>query len=346
LLQMKIPENNSGRKYLDEISKAIDRAASLTKGLLTFSRKQVVSPKILDLHTLISEQMKMLKRLLPENIDLMFSPGGAQPFIKADSTQVEQVIMNLAINARDAMPEGGRILIETQECEPDDDSVGQMMIAVTDTGCGMDKATQSQIFEPFFTTKEAGKGTGLGLAIVLDIVKQSGGRIEVESEIGKGTTFRIYFPRAVAEKQSAAEESIETPAPATETILLVEDEQTVRESIAEYLQENGYRVLKANGGPQALAIVGQFEGPIDLMLTDVIMPQMSGRELAQRVAIIHPTMKIIFMSGYSDNLLSNRQVLDPRHVLLQKPLRLAALGKRLREILGRNESAAAAGAGR
>jgi CheY-like chemotaxis protein len=220
------------------------------------------------------------------------------------------------------------------------------MIAVTDSGCGMDQATQSQIFEPFFTTKQAGKGTGLGLAIVLDIVKQSGGKIDVQSEVGHGTTFRIFLPRVAAEDRRVAEEHVESFSPATETILLVEDEDTVRESIAEYLQQSGYRVLKANGGPQALSIVEEFEAPIDLMLTDVIMPQMSGRELAQRMAAIHPNMKVVFVSGYSDNLLSSRQVLDPANVLLQKPIRLASLGKRLREILEPRGVASATSAGK
>lgn len=289
----------------------------------------------------------MLRRLLPETIDLAFSAASARPFIKADSTQVEQIIMNLAINARDAMPDGGRILIETRDqSNPSSASdPGQVIIAVTDSGCGMDSATRSQIFEPFFTTKEAGKGTGLGLAIVLDIVKQSSGKIEVESELGRGTTFNIYFPRVEAESQRDAEESIESLSPATETILLVEDEPMVRESIAEYLAQNGYRVLKANTGLHAISIAGEFEGFIDLMLTDVIMPQMSGRELAQRMAEDYPAMKVIFMSGYTDNLLSSRQVLDPKHVLLQKPVRLALLGKKLREILDRGGNANAAGAG-
>lgn len=352
LLQLKVSDNDFAKKYLDEISKAIDRAASLTKGLLTFSRKQVLSPKVFDLNTLITEQIKLLKRLVSENIELSFSPGCSTAFIKADSTQVEQVVMNLVINARDAMPDGGRILIETRDCKPDsgaaespDGTAGQVMITVADTGCGMDKATQSQIFEPFFTTKEAGKGTGLGLAIVFDIVKQSGGKIDVESEISRGTTFRISLPRVAAESRRDAEERVESLSPATETILLVEDEQTVRESIAEYLQQNGYRVLKASGGLQALSLVGEFQGSIDLMLTDVIMPQMSGRELARQMAAIHPDTKVVFMSGYSDNLLSSRQVLDPKHVLLQKPISLALLGKRLREILERSGIANAASAG-
>jgi two-component system, cell cycle sensor histidine kinase and response regulator CckA len=353
LLQLKITQNDSARRYLDEIDKAIDRAASLTKGLLTFSRKQVLSPQILDLNALVAEQVKMLRRLVPENIDIKFSPGSNQASVKADPTQIEQLVMNLVINARDAMPDGGRVLIEIGDCGPDASIVpsrhspsSHVLVAVTDNGCGMDEATKAQIFEPFFTTKESGKGTGLGLAIVLDIVKQSGGKIFVQSEVGRGTTFQISFPRAESVNRQNIEEEIETLAPATETVLLVEDEPTVRESIAEYLRQNGYQTLSASGGPQALSIVRRIETPIHLMLTDVIMPQMSGRELAEKVASIHPEIKIVFMSGYSDNLLSSRQVLDPKHVLLQKPIRLASLGKRLREILGRNTVATAASAGK
>jgi two-component system, cell cycle sensor histidine kinase and response regulator CckA len=347
LLQLKLAENNTARKYLDEISKTIDRAAALTKGLLTFSRKQVVSPKVLDLNKVIVEQMKMLKRLLPENIDITFAPTSIQPSIKADCTQVEQVVMNLAINARDAMPNGGEIHIETRDCDnSSSDSMGHVMLVLSDTGCGMDDSTRSQIFEPFFTTKEAGKGTGLGLAIVLDIVKQSNGRIDVESKVGRGTAFKIYFPRVQEQCQADVGEPVESLSSATETVLLVEDEQTVRESIAEYLEECGYHVLKATSGPHALAIAGEFEGSIDLMLTDVIMPHMSGRELAERMANSNPAMKVVFMSGYSDNLLSSRQVLDPKHVLVQKPVRLASLGKKLREILAHGGNAMVAGAGK
>ena len=355
LLQLRIPEDDSRRKYLDEITKAVDRAASLTKGLLTFSRKQVLSPHVLDLNALINDQLKMLRRLVPENIDIKFSPRSAQAFIKADSTQIEQVVMNLVINARDAMPDGGQVLIEVGDSGPDasgssiespNTASSHILISVADNGCGMDDATKSQIFEPFFTTKEAGKGTGLGLAIVFDIVKQSGGKIFVESEVDRGTTFAITFPRAEPAIRQNIEETTETLSPATETILLVEDEPTVRESIAEYLRQNGYQTLSASGGPQALLIARQFEDPIHLMLTDVIMPQMSGRELAEQLASIHPETKIVFMSGYSDNLLSSRQVLNPELVLLQKPIRLASLGKRLREILDRGPVAKAASAGK
>jgi two-component system, cell cycle sensor histidine kinase and response regulator CckA len=207
------------------------------------------------------------------------------------------------------------------------------MISVTDDGRGMDAKTKAQIFEPFFTTKEQGKGTGLGLSIVSDIVKQNRGRILVESEVGFGTTFKIYFPRVDAIAQEETPEDTDTPTLATETVLLVEDEDAVRESIADYLEQKGYTVLKANGGPQALAMVSSSGQVIDLMLTDVIMPQMSGRELADKMKALQPEIKTIFLSGYSSNLLSNRQALDPQYVLLQKPVRLTALGKAVREML-------------
>jgi two-component system, cell cycle sensor histidine kinase and response regulator CckA len=340
LLQLRVPEKDQGRKYLDEIARVVDRGASLTQGLLTFSRKQVVSPKVLDLNAVIADQIKMLRRLVPENIELKFTPTSNLGRVKADQSQIEQVAMNLVINARDAMPDGGSILIETanSDVEPGGKHV---MLSISDNGCGMDAITKAQIFEPFFTTKGQGKGTGLGLAIVSDIVKQSGGQTFVHSEPGVGTTFKIYFPEVDGAVHDATQEDLNSSFQGSETILLVEDEDTVRESIAEYLKQKGYTVLKANGGPQALALVSQFKQKIHLMLTDVIMPQMSGRELADKVRDAHPGIKAVFMSGYSNNLLSNRQVLDPRHVLLQKPVRLTALAKCLREMLDQAKAAAA-----
>ena len=302
LLQMRIKENDNSRKYLDEIGRAVDRAASLTQGLLTFSRKQVLSPKILDLNTVITEQIKMLQRLVPENIELKFLPGDDLGCMKADQSQVEQVVMNLVINARDAMPDGGHITIETGNCELDGSSSESLnelsggkyvMVAVSDSGCGMDAATKAQIFEPFFTTKEQGKGTGLGLAIVLGIVKQSAGQIIVQSEPKAGTIFKIYFPLVDATAQDETTETYDSSYRASETILLVEDEQGVRESTAEYLRQNGYNVLAANGGPQALAFATQLKEPIHLLLTDVVMPQMSGRELSEKVKVIHPETTVV-----------------------------------------------------
>jgi two-component system, cell cycle sensor histidine kinase and response regulator CckA len=348
LLELKIPANDQSRKYLEEIVRVVDRGAALTQGLLTFSRKQVVSPKVLDLNTVVKDQLKMLRRLVPENIELQFTPGKDLGHVRADANQIEQVVMNLVINARDAMSEGGRILIDIGNSELDvgadqplnnPTSSKYVMVAVSDNGCGMDAATKAQIFEPFFTTKAQGKGTGLGLAIVSDIVKQNGGKIFVQSEIGLGTTFQIYLPCIKAAVQDEAEEIAESPFQANETILLVEDEETLRESIADFLRQKGYKVLVATNGPQALALASQAGQSIDLMLTDVIMPQMSGRELAERIKSSHPQIKVVFMSGYSNNLLSDRQVLDPRHILLQKPVRLTALAKCLRDILERGNAA-------
>ncbi|MGA8270059.1 MAG: PAS domain S-box protein [Candidatus Sulfotelmatobacter sp.] len=349
LLNKKLPDETT-RRYAAEIVKATDRGSSLTEGLLTFSRKQVFSPKALDLNKLINDQIKMLERLIPENIELKFIPNGDIGRIKADPSQMEQVLMNLVINARDAMPEGGRISIQTSnaDLDPDYHSIPNrtskreyVMLMVSDNGCGMSAETKSQIFEPFFTTKEQGKGTGLGLAIVFGIVKQSAGQILVDSEPGKGTTFKVYFPLVEGVVQSESEERVEEPAHGAETILLVEDEDGVRESTAEYLTENGYTVLRANGGPAALRLAEHYSKPIDLLLTDLVMPKMSGRELSERITVTRPQIRIVFMSGYSNSLLSNEQSPESKHILLQKPFRLAALGRCVREALGRSKNAAA-----
>jgi two-component system, cell cycle sensor histidine kinase and response regulator CckA len=352
LLARKLPKEDSSQRYTEEILRATNRGSSLTQGLLAFSRKQVVSPKVVGLNALIAQQIEMLKRLIPENIELKFVPDDALGQVRIDVSQVEQVVMNLIINARDAMPNGGEIIIETSNADLDHGGrepqnapkPGRfVMLAVSDNGCGMDAETKAHIFEPFFTTKEQGKGTGLGLATVSGIVDQNSGCIFVHSEPGQGTTFKIYLPHVGTEVQSE-----ETPTTAgvdcsgDETILLVEDQEAVRESAAEYLTGNGYTVLKASRGLDALDIAQQRQGPIHLLLTDVVMPQMSGRELSERVTTIHPETKVIFMSGYSNNLLSDQQVLHPQHELLQKPFRLEALGQRIRKAL-RNRRSASAG---
>jgi two-component system, cell cycle sensor histidine kinase and response regulator CckA len=349
LLEKKLTEEAT-RRYVREIVSATERGSSLTEGLLTFSRKQVLCPKVLDLNVLIVEQIRMLKRLIPENIELQFIAGGDVGRVRADPSQVQQVLMNLIINARDAMPNGGRLVIETGNAELDDASHAcahqpqtqkYVAVMVSDNGCGMSAETKSHIFEPFFTTKEQGKGTGLGLAIVLGIVKQSGGQIFVDSEPDLGTTFKIYLPFVEEEIQMEDEEGHEQPLTGSETILLVEDEDGVRNSAAEYLRESGYTVLTAEGGQDALHVAQQYNETIHLLLTDLIMPLMSGRELAEKMASIRPDIRVVFMSGYSNNLLSNQQVLDPKHVLLQKPFRLATLGRRVRDMLGRSQGASA-----
>jgi two-component system, cell cycle sensor histidine kinase and response regulator CckA len=351
LLDIKLTDDTL-RRYANEIVKATDRGSSLTQSLLTFSRKQVFAPKTLDLNSLISDQLKMLKRLIPEDIEVKFVPGAEIECVKADPTQLEQVVMNLVINARDAMPDGGRLVIETSNAQLDDsfpassnqDAVGQfVLLAVSDNGCGMDTEIKSHIFEPFFTTKEQGKGTGLGLSTVFGIVKQSGGQIFVNSEPFIGTTFKVFFPAAEAKVQTATKEDQELPVAGTGTILLVEDENGVREAAAEYLSASGYTVLVANCGAEALQIAGDPDRIIDVLLTDLVMPQMSGRELAEKVSKMRPQICIIFMSGYSKNLLSTQQIMDPRHILLQKPFRLASLGRCVREALSGNRKAAAVG---
>ena len=352
LLARKLPKEDPSQRYAEEILRATNRGSSLTQGLLAFSRKQVVSPKVVDVNGLIAQQIEMLKRLIPEHIDLKFVPSDTLGHVRIDVSQMEQVVMNLIINARDAMPNGGEIIVETgnadldrRELEPQNaPRPGRfVMLAVSDNGCGMDAETKAHIFEPFFTTKEQGKGTGLGLATVFGIVNQNSGCIFVQSEPGHGTTFKIYLPYVGAEVRS---EDTSMPrcvdVSGDETILLVEDQEAVRESAAEYLVENGYTVLRASRGLEALEIAQQHEEPIHLLLTDVVMPHMSGRELSEKLTSIHPETKVIFMSGYSNNLLSNQQVLDPKHELLQKPFRLEVLGQRIREAFA-NKRAASAG---
>jgi CheY-like chemotaxis protein len=304
---------------------------------------------VLDLNTLIAEQIKMLRRLIPENVELQFVAGDTGR-VKADPSQFQQVLMNLVINARDAMPTGGRLIIETDNAEldvPGCSLAGRaqankyVMVSVSDNGCGMNAEIKSQIFEPFFTTKEQGKGTGLGLAIVFGIVKQSGGQIFVHSEPAMGSTFKVYFPLVETRVDMQGAQERQQPIAGTETILLVEDEEGVRDSAAEYLRESGYTVLSAKGGPEALRVAEQYDRPIQLLLTDLIMPLMSGRELSERLANTRPEIRVVFMSGYSNDLLSNQQILDPKHVLLQKPFRLATLGGRVRDVLGRSQGAVA-----
>jgi len=340
LLSKKATEEST-RRYVGEIAKAVNRGSGLTQGLLTFSRKQVSSPKVLDLNALITGQLDMLKRLIPENIELTFRPCGGSATVEADPGHIEQITMNLVINARDAMPDGGTVTIETDYVPSDSESApgadhanaDQVLLSVRDNGCGMNAETRSHIFEPFYTTKEQGKGTGLGLATVFGIVKQSSGNIVVESEPGQGTTFKIFLPQSKqgAEVRSTQEASCSVAG--TETILLVEDETAVRESTAEYLTEQGYTVLRAQDGLEALQIAEQRPQRIDVLVTDVVMPKMSGRALADKVSTIYPEAKIIFISGYSRNLLNDGPNSDRRYTLLQKPFQLNALGRRIRGML-------------
>jgi len=336
------------RDFIREIRKAGERAASLTRQLLAFSRKQLLKPVELDLNGLISETEKMLRRLIGEDIDLATTLDPTLGRVKADPGQLEQVVMNLVVNARDAMPAGGLLTIETQNVELDQVYTQKhteiqpgryVMLAVTDSGCGMDDATRRKIFEPFFTTKEVGKGTGLGLATVHGIVKQSGGSIEVYSEVGRGTTFKIYLPLVNDAIPSRESHTSLSPMPrGAETVLLAEDEEAVRTAIVITLESSGYTVLIASNGEEALQICQQHHGPIHLLVTDVVMPKMSGRQLAESAVGVRPTIKVLFLSGYTDDAIVRHGVLEAGMAFLQKPFTPMVLARKVREVLGANSS--------
>jgi PAS domain S-box-containing protein len=328
-----------------EIGSAADRASSLTRQLLAFSRKQMLAPKIVNLNDVVGDNLKMLNRMIGEDIDLVMVPADHLWSVRADAGQIEQVIMNLAVNARDAMPSGGRFTIETSNVTVGDELArlntplqpgDYVMITISDTGIGMDSETQSHIFEPFFTTK-GGKGTGLGLSTVYGIIKQSGGYIWVESELGKGTTFKIYLPRVASVGETAAQMAaparFQSVEPGTETILLVEDEANLRYLARQYLEKQGYKVVEAADGAVAMQIAVAHEGVIHLLLTDVIMPGMNGAELAQRISEIRPNVKILYMSGYTENVIGHNGTLNAGVRLLQKPFNLRDLKNKVREVL-------------
>jgi PAS domain S-box-containing protein len=327
-----------------EIASAAGRATTLTRQLLAFSRKQMLAPKILDLNGVVTENLKMLTRVIGEDIDLVMVPAESLGTVRADAGQIEQVIMNLAVNARDAMPTGGKLTIETSNVSLDEEYArfhaplkpgNYVMLAISDTGAGMDSETQSHIFEPFFTTKGT-KGTGLGLSTVYGIVKQSGGYIWVYSEQGRGTTFKIYLPRVSETAESLAQLAVPAESATeagTETILLVEDEANLRYLARQFLEKQGYRVIEAADGAAAMQIAVAHEGVIHLLLTDVIMPGMNGRELAQRISEIRPHVKILYMSGYTENVIGRDGTLDAGVRLLQKPFTLRDLKSKVREVL-------------
>jgi PAS domain S-box-containing protein len=333
------------REEVEEILKAADRATSLTRQLLAFGRRQVLQPQILDLNAVVLNMDKMLRRLIGEDIQLVTSLDPELWSVKVDPGMIEQVVMNLAVNSRDAMPNGGKLTIETTNAVHDEDYARRhvsvqagyyAMLAISDTGCGMDKETQSHLFEPFFTTKETGKGTGLGLSTVYGIIKQSGGNIWAYSEPGLGTTFKIYLPRVekAAKTYRPRLKPKEAGAPGgTETILLVEDEDAVRSMVSKILKNKGYTVLEARQGNEAIDICERTEGSINLMVTDVIMPHMSGRELASRLAPMRPEMRVLYMSGYPDNTIVQHGVLEPGTAFLQKPFTINALELKVREVL-------------
>ncbi|MFY9690598.1 MAG: PAS domain S-box protein [Candidatus Acidiferrales bacterium] len=345
ILQERISETDSMRAPVDQIIKAGNRASSLTKQLLAFSRQQVLEPKILLLNAVVADTDKMLRRLIGEDIELLTSLDPALGKIRADQGQIEQVIMNLVVNARDAMPEGGRLVIETSNFEIDDKFARRyaypvlpgsyILLTVSDNGIGMDTATQQRIFEPFFTTKEKGKGTGLGLSLVYGVVKQSGGYIDVVSARGKGTTFNIYLPRvaqnAVDTKTIGPDHPEELRG--TETILLAEDEDTLRALTRQLLELYGYRVLEACDGNQALKLSEQTTDEIHLLLTDVVMPGLSGRALADQLKQKRPDVKIAYMSGYTGQRVGEKEILEPGSVFLQKPFTREGLARKVREAL-------------
>ena len=337
--------DQSLRTPAQEIASATQRASSLTRQLLAFSRKQMLAPRVLDLNGVVTENLKMLTRVIGEDIDLVMVPATGLGAVRADAGQIEQVIMNLAVNARDAMPSGGKLTIETSNVSLDEGDArthaplrpgDYVMLAISDTGQGMDSETQSHIFEPFFTTKGL-KGTGLGLSTVYGIVKQSGGYIWVSSEPSKGTTFKIYLPRVAEKTESPAQVAVPAEVaaaePGTETILLVEDEANLRYLARQFLEKQGYRVIEAADGAVAMQIAVAHAGIIHLLLTDVIMPGMNGRELAQRVSEIRPNTKVLYMSGYTENVIGHNGTLDAGVRLLQKPFTLHDLKNKVREVL-------------
>ncbi|HWQ55797.1 MAG TPA: ATP-binding protein [Bryobacteraceae bacterium] len=336
-----LPGRDSNRSAVEQIIKAGERAAALTRQLLAFSRRQVLQPKVLDINQLVSSLGVMLRRLIGEDIDLRLIMGPELGRVNADPGQVEQVIMNLAVNARDAMPHGGALTIETANADLDESysrahiSVRPgpyVLLAVSDTGVGMDQQTRSRLFEPFFTTKAQGRGTGLGLSIVFGIVKQSGGNIEIYSEPGKGTSVKVYLPRVDHAAQPEPEHLPGEARRGSETILLVEDEDMVRKFVRETLEREGYRILDAAGPGEAQKISQAYQGAIHLMITDVVMPKLGGRELAQRLSRQRPEMKVLYMSGYTDNAVVNSGGLN-QAAFLQKPFTPAALARKVRQML-------------
>jgi PAS domain S-box-containing protein len=338
----RLPDAHPVRGDLSEIRKAGERAASLTRQLLAFSRRQILEMRVVDLVTIVDGMENMLRRLIGEDIEFLLAKPAGPLFVKVDRGQIEQVLLNLAVNARDAMPEGGQLTIEMKHVELDGSYVLAhphvkpgpfVVLAVSDTGTGMDTDTQSRIFEPFFTTKEPGKGTGLGLSTVYGIVKQSEGSIEVYSEPGRGTTFKVYLPHLEAEPDEEAERSEPVSARGTETVLLVEDEEAVLKLARLALESHGYAVLPAANASEAILAAERHEGPIHVLVTDVVLPGRSGPELVQGLLASRPGLRVLFMSGYTDDAIVRHGVLEPGVAFLQKPFSLGALARKVRKIL-------------
>jgi signal transduction histidine kinase len=349
MAQRQLGAEHPARARVDEMMKAAERAASLTRQLLAFSRKQVMQPKLIDLNAVIENVERMLGRLIREDVAVVVLPSEGLGKVMADPLQIEQIILNLAVNARDAMPKGGTLTIETGSVELDEDYAAAhppalpgryVKLAISDTGIGMDKETQRQMFEPFFTTKAEGQGTGLGLSTVYGIVKQSGGYIWVYSELGRGTTFKVYLPRVdePAQVSRSAESPVVLPR-GHETVLVVEDTDLLREVITETLVEGGYRVLPAANGEEALTLARAHEGPIDLLLTDIVMPKLGGADLARLLVELYPGTQVLYMSGYTDGAISHQGVLDPGVMLLEKPFSGDRLARSVRAALDRRHVA-------
>jgi nitrogen-specific signal transduction histidine kinase/ActR/RegA family two-component response regulator len=343
LMLASMPPDDPNREMIAEIKTAGERAGMLTRQLLAFSRKQKVEPVVLDLNALIGNLDKMLRRLIGEDIHLttVLRPGLHR--VTADAGQIEQVLMNLVVNARDAMPRGGQITIETANVELDEGYAqtypevppgSYVRMSVTDTGCGMDRETKAHLFEPFFTTKEAGKGTGLGLAIIYGIIKQSQGHITVYTEEGKGTTFMIYLPRVGGGRPPSTQvmQRAALP-PGRGSILLVEDDGGVRRIARQTLEQNGFRVIEAANGEEALRLSNSYAEPIDLLVTDMVMPLVGGPELAKRLAPTRPALKVLYLSGYTDETVVGHGLLDPGLAFLQKPFAPDTLARKVHEVL-------------
>ena len=337
---------SSRRRLARRIRRATDRAAALTRQLLAFGRRQLLVPEVLDLNVTVLSLERMLTRVLGEDIHLASDLAGDLRPVKVDPGQIEQVLLNLVVNARDAMPRGGKLTIETSSVVLDEHYVAahvgstpgpHVLLAVSDTGCGIDAATQARMFEPFFTTKEPGRGTGLGLSTVQGIVAQSGGSVWVYSEVGLGSTFKVYL-KALPDG-APGDEAANVPAAledlgGTETILLVEDDEALRGLTSAILRERGYEVLVAESGADALLVAERHPGPIDLLLTDVVMPRMSGSELAARLAPLRPGIRVLYVSGYTDDAVVRHGILSSDVAFLQKPMTAELLARKVRDVLG------------
>ena len=345
LVKTSLPPDDPCQEDIDQILKAGQRSTRLTSQLLTFSRRQNLAPRIHDMNELLLDMSKMLRHLLREDIELVMIPSTPPCYIEVDSGQIEQVIINLAVNARNAMPDGGKLLIESENLAvPKDSSVAwrhadmppgeYVRVAVSDTGIGMSPEVKDRIFEPFFTTRPAGEGTGLGLSTVFGIIRQHNGYIHVYSEPGIGSTFKIYLPRSAAPSKEAVEERQAAKAiTGNETVLVVEDEPAVRRLITRMLASMGYHVLEAGNGEEALWAARQYPEEIDLLLSDVVMPQMGGRTLAERIQEVHPEARILFISGYTDDTLLTEEIARRKAAFLAKPFTTELLGAKVRELL-------------